>query len=373
MYRRDFLALGISSSLCWMTHQNVRGDETGEVSWLAEVQKAPTIIPSPARPLAPLLLSPSGTPITTTEAWRVERARIRQAWMDFLGPMPTQRSKVNLEILKEDRPDGCVRQLVRYLADADELVEGYLLRPSKVTGATPAIVALHQTSQANIDEIAGVSSGEPQNLGLQLCRAGFIVFCPRCYLWQTPPKYQIDVTSTVARFRQRYPDTLGMHKMLFDAQRGIDVLESLSEVDQNRIGAVGHSLGAKEAFYLAAFDERIKAAVASEGGIGFTSTNWKDPWYLGSGIQAPEFPLNHHQLIALIAPRAFLVVGGEKGPGAADGDRSWPYIAAAQKVYELYGKPQRLGLLNHGQGHSMPPDVRQKMTEWLATYLKGKI
>ena len=53
--------------------------------------------------------------------------------------------------------------------------------------------------------------------------------------------------------------------MLYDAMRAVDVLESLPQVDRNRIGAVGHSLGAKETLYLAAFDERVKVAVASEG------------------------------------------------------------------------------------------------------------
>ena len=57
-----------------------------------------------------------------------------------------------------------------------------------------------------------------------------------------------------------------MAKMLYDAMRAVDVLESLPYVDKQRLASVGHSLGAKETLYLAAFDERIKAAVASEGG-----------------------------------------------------------------------------------------------------------
>jgi hypothetical protein len=36
----------------------------------------------------------------------------------------------------------------------------------------------------------------------------------------------------------------------------------------DRVFAIGHSLGAKEVLYLAGFDERIRAAVSSEGGIG---------------------------------------------------------------------------------------------------------
>ena len=157
--------------------------------------------------------------------------------------------------------------------------------------------------------------------------------------------------------------------MLYDAMRGVDVLAGLADVDPARIGAVGHSLGAKEALYLAAFDDRIKSAVASEGGIGFRSTNWNAPWYLGKEIHKPGFPLNHHQLLALTAPRPFLILAGEKGRGAADGDRTWPFVEAALPVYELFGSPARLGLLNHRQGHTIPTKVFRRLAEWLRVTL----
>lgn len=374
MDRRGFLAwsAGVSAMLMCPGSSGAGQRSDGlrrDVSWLVDVQRPPQAVPVPERPLAPLLIDDQSRPITTVPQWEVALRKIREAWLKFLGPMPAERPALKLEVLQEDRPAGCVRQLVRYQAEADEFVEGYLLLPDPLgTARRSAIVALHQTANSSIDEIAGVTGPEAQHLGLQLCRAGHVVFCPRCYLWQTPPKYQIDVKGTVAAFHKRHPETLGMHKMLFDAQRGVDVLASLPNVDAQRIGAAGHSLGAKEALYLAAFDERIKAAVASEGGIGFSSTNWHDPWYLGAGIKAAEFGLNHHQLLALIAPRPFLVLGGEMGAGAADGDRSWPYLAAALSVYRLYGEPARLGLLNHRQGHSIPDEVRHKMLEWLQTY-----
>jgi hypothetical protein len=56
-----------------------------------------------------------------------------------------------------------------------------------------------------------------------------------------------------------------------------------------------------------------------------------------------------HQLLALIAPRPFLVLAGESGPGAADGDRSWPFLEAARPVYELYDRPARLGMRTRGE------------------------
>lgn len=372
MQRREFLALGagLTSSLVLGTAQ---ADEAPQdVSWLAEVTRPPQNIPQPDRPLEPLLVNGNGQPITTWRDWEMERQKVRQRWLDFLGPMPKERPDVKLEILEQPNPNesGTKTQLVRYQTEAGESVEGYLLRPeSKDVKQRPAIVALHSTSPRSIDDISSNSSGGSDGgLAHLLCLEGYVVFCPRCYLWQTPPDYKLDVKTTVDRFHQRHPKTLGMHKMLFDAQRAVDVLVSLPEVDPKRIGAVGHSLGAKEVLYLAAFDERVRTGVFSEGGIAFGSTNWHDPWYLGPGIKAPDFKLNHHQLLSLIAPRPFLVLAGESGPGAADGDRSWPHLAAAHDVYRLGDHKIRLGMLNHRQGHQLSWPVQKKMLEWLRIY-----
>ena len=360
--------LPIGLALC------VKAASAADVSWLAEVSTPPKSYPTkPAGTLQPLLFDATGKPIRTLAGWKQRRRELRAAWMKFLGPMPAKRPLVKLTVLRTDKLKGLTRQLVQYESEPGLKVEGYLLRPTrdprdfrKSLGSgrkLPALVALHATTRDTIDQIAGVKGNPSRQLGLQLARRGFVVFCPRCFLWQSVTNYK----DAVANFKKRHPKTLGMHKMLYDVMRGVDVLESLPYVDSARIGAVGHSLGAKETLYLAAFDERIKAAVASEGGIGFTFTNWDAPWYLGPAIRDPKFPRNHHELLALIAPRPFLILAGEKGPGAADGDRTWPYLVAAQSVYRLY--VPRLGMYNHRAGHDIPPKAFSRMAEWLETYL----
>jgi hypothetical protein len=176
----------------------------------------------------------------------------------------------------------------------------------------------------------------------------------------------IDTKTTVGELSKRHPGAKGMAKMLYDAQRALDVLAAQPFVDDQRLGAVGYSLGGKEVLYLAAFDERIKAAVSSEGGIGTRFSNWHDPWYLTDAIQRSEFTREHHELLALVAPRAFLLIGGD----SADGGRSWPFIEAVLPIYDLYGKPGRVGLLNHKQGHSIPPIAVERTAEWFEAYLK---
>ena len=135
-------------------------------------------------------------------------------------------------------------------------------------------------------------------------------------------------------------------------------------MDSLRLGAVGHSLGTKEVLYLAALDERVRAAVSSEGGIGTKFSNWDAAWYLGDDIRRANFGHEHHELLALVAPRPFLLVGG----GQADGPRSWPFVEAALPVYKLYGGRSRIGLYDHGKGHNVLPEAAEHIYQWFDTY-----
>jgi hypothetical protein len=225
------------------------------------------------------------------------------------------------------------------------------------------VVVLHSTVDHTIRQPAGLEGPADKHIALHLARRGYVAFCPRCFLWQySEPKR---LATAVDWLHRRHPGVTGMAKMLFDARRAVDLLASQPDVSPGRLGAIGHSLGAKEALYLAAFDPRVRAVVSSEGGIGLTYSNWDAPWYLGDPIKRPGFPLDHGQLFALAAPRAFLLIGGD----SADGAVSWPYIEAALPVWSLLGSPAAIGLLNHHQGHAFPALAQQCSDQWLDWYL----
>lgn len=334
-----------------------------DVPWLADVQRPPQV--PIENTLGPLWDSSQEL---TRQAWELRRMELLQAWEKWLGPMPTRPASTPWTVLRTDELPDVTRLLVEYEGEPGWKVQAYILRPSAtVTERKRAgVVVLHSTTAQTIDLVAGLTNAREEQTGLQLAQRGFVVVCPRCFLWQDAP----DLMSATERHRERHPQTLGMKKMLYDAQRAVDLLAAQPDVDPQRIGACGHSLGAKEAFYLAAFDERVKAAVASDGGIPFSSTNWHAPWYLGSEVRQPGQPRNHHELVALIAPRAFLVLAAQVGPGAADGDHTWPYLAAAFPVYRLYGATAPLGLLNHREGHRLSQQSYEKLAEWLEIYLR---
>jgi dienelactone hydrolase len=183
----------------------------------------------------------------------------------------------------------------------------------------PAFIAFHQTTDNHAKEPAGLGAGSPPNMtyGVQLAELGYVVLCPRNFLYLGSPsdskERKVQWEKKVQEVRTCYPQWKGIIRMIYDAMRAVDVLQSLAFVDPSSIGCIGHSLGAKEVLYAAAFDDRYKVAVFSEGGIGFAepNTNWNAEWYLGCTLE--QIDMDHHELLALIAPRPFLLLAGGTG------------------------------------------------------------
>lgn len=310
-----------------------------------------------------LLVDSNGNQIKALDEWSKQREIIRARWLNFLGIIPLNPDPPKLKVIEEDRPEDLIRQFVSYEGEPGVTVQGYLIKPREISKPLPGIVAMHSTSDTQMRYISGVEKGKIVDFGYQLAKRGFVVFCPHCFLWQDNEGR--DWEQQARHFQKTHPGLKSMAKMLFDAQRAVDVLDNLDEVDSNRIGAMGHSLGAKEALYLAAFDERVKVTVSNEGGVGIDFSNWNASWYLGKGIH--DFGHQHHELLALIAPRPFLLIGGD----SADGKQSEPYIDAVKPVYSLYGKDKKknIKLMNHGQGHSAIKVAQNWTYNWLIDHL----
>ncbi|MBI5394031.1 MAG: dienelactone hydrolase family protein [Verrucomicrobia bacterium] len=262
----------------------------------------------------------------------------------------------------EDFP-GYTRRKVSYTIEAGVREDAALFVPKPAPTKSPAVVVFHQTVKTHYGQAAGYDASAPDlMMGPQLAARGYIVVCPRCFIFDDGADYK----GNVAKMQARHPGWSGITRMTWDGIRAVDFLESLPGVDRARIGVIGHSLGAKESLYAAAFDERVRASVSCEGGVGLALSNWQDVWYLGSKIKEPGFARDHHELLALAAPRGFLLIGGVK----ADGDPSLPYLDAARPVFEVLGAERNLRFFNHGQGHNYPSDARKLAEAFLDEHLQ---
>jgi dienelactone hydrolase len=167
-----------------------------------------------------------------------------------------------------------------------------------------------------------------------------------------------------------------MAKMVHDVRREAEYLRSLPDVDGKRIGFMGFSLSAKTAVYVGAFAPEIAATVAIDPHIAVNGgTNYFEPWYLdwlrpyddiptkehtvlsmlNTDPSRPGFEHDHHELLALAAPRPFLLIGGrgdvESTGGDSDDRQSWGYFNRAKEVYALLGVPDKIEFALTNDGH----------------------
>ena len=193
---------------------------------------------------------------------------------------------------------------------------------------------------------------------------------------------------------ERFGHWLPISKMVHDAQREAEYLRSLKQVDAKRLGYIGFSLSGKSAVYVAAFAPEFKAVVALDPHIAVNGgTNWYAPWYLdwlrpfpdiptpqhtvlsllNPDPRRPGFEHDHHELMALAAPRPFLLIGNsqtESSGGDSDDLQSWGYYNRAREVYQLLGIPERISFVSTNDGHhatgpSIDPAWRAFFERWL--------
>ncbi len=298
----------------------------------------------------------------TKEHWASARQELHDAWQKRLGTPPAKPDKLDVKIDSEEKLDGYTRKLLSFQAAEGDRLHGYLLVPDglKPGEKRPAVVVFHQTSGDMHREPVGLSKNQSLAIGVHLVKRGYVVFCPQCFILKDGW-----VNAQVKTIAKNWPGWTGMGKMTFDASRCVDFLETLVFVDKDRIGCIGHSLGAKEVLFALAFEPRYKVGVFSEGGIGLRMSNWTDAWYLTDKMKAHIPALENHQVLALAAPRPFLLLAGD----SADGNRSWTFIKAALPVYEVLGAADRVGMINHHAKHTFPREARRQAYRWLDHWL----
>lgn len=160
--------------------------------------------------------------------------------------------------------------------------------------------------------------------------------------------------------------------MLWDDIRTLDYLASRPEVDRNRIGCVGLSVGGYRSFMLAALDPRIKAAVDVCWMAAFASQIKQHVIHtMGVTFVIPGMYryFDLPDLAALIAPRALMVHMGSR-------DRLFPLSgtqAAFAKIHECY---QKVGSSNlqvctlFDAPHEFNDKMQPLSWEWLKRWLE---
>jgi len=352
-------------------------------------------------PLLPLLVRPDGTKITTADQWNKQRRpELLKQWLGILGkvaPSPEDAKwfgdvRQAITVSTSER-EGYTRIDLDIPLETDFFQRHLLLLPKgQGDGPFPAVIAWTSSTP---------DYREPEQWwGAHLASRGYVVLTS----WSFIRNYRQGSRGRQAAelVYQRFGHWLGMGKMVHDVSREIEYLRTLKQVDANRIGFMGFSLSAKAAVYVAAFNPAVKVTVSVDPHIALNGgTNWYAPWYLDwqrrfNDIHTPDYPVpelrgtvqsllnpdvnrpgfehDHHELLALAAPRPFLLIGGsqsEDDGGDSDDLQSWGYVNRAKEVYTLLGVPERLQYCATTQGHhATGPQGDPAWKAFLAYYLK---
>jgi dienelactone hydrolase len=172
----------------------------------------------------------------------------------------------------------------------------------------------------------------------------------------------------------------GSMKAIWNNMRAVDYLQSLPEVDGERIGVIGHSLGGHNAMFTAAFDERLKVIVSSCGFCSFATykggnlKGWTSDRYMPRiaseyGNDPKKMPFEFADVVTSFAPRAFLAVAPLKDDNF-DVNGVKDVMAAAGPAYKALGKAENLKALYPDAAHDFPEEGRKAAYEFMDKHLR---
>lgn len=176
---------------------------------------------------------------------------------------------------------------------------------------------------------------------------------------------------------------------------GLQILgEKVTKIDTSHIGVTGCSYAGKMALFCGAFDERVALTIAQEPGGGGAAA-WRVShameeevedldrtdynWFMPSlkeqfhDDNVYRLPYDHHELCAMVFPRALLVLGNPDYKWLAD-ESARKSMEAASKVWEYFGVADRVGIdivANHG--HCQLPESQFDIVgSFIDRFLLGK-
>ena len=167
--------------------------------------------------------------------------------------------------------------------------------------------------------------------------------------------------------------TSGVSTFYLAMSRGLDILLAHEHADPARVAVQGLSGGGWQTITISAFDTRVTLTnpVAGYSSLHTRVRNGSD---LGDSEQNPvdlETVVDYSQMTALLAPRAALLTYNFKDTCCFKADHALPpLVGAAEPIYRLYGKPERLRThVNHDPGnHNYGLDNRQQFYRMLKDF-----
>ena len=314
----------------------------------------------------------------------------------FLHVIDRPKVPLSPEVRTLSETNGTAKSHFTFATDAEQRVPGILLKPTKSTGRSPAVILLHGTGGTK-------DSDSFRPFQEAFVNAGFVAVAidgryhgERTKTGSGATEYN-DAIFRAYRTGKEHPF---YYDTVWDVMRLIDYLETRDDIDPRRIGLIGFSKGGIETYLAAAADPRITAAVPCVGvqsfRWGLDNGQWKarvatiqdafDSAAKDAGVKQvnADFVRRFYDrvvpgiydqfdgpaMLPLIAPRPLLVING-------DSDANTPMAGvrlsadAARLAYHAAQADAKFVLrVQENTGHTLTTESREAAIEWLVRWLK---
>ncbi len=319
--------------------------------------------------LPPLLKFADGEAVTTPADWTRRRNEVLALFQsEVFGVSPSRPEGLVFRVIETNplaMAGAATLKVVEVSFPLDDQVFAFQLTvfvPNQRSGPVPVFVLLNHRGLENTDPLREKRSEFWS--AEQVILRGYAIAAINVAADVDPDNARATKTQGVrAFFRDHHPQakdfTWGtLAAWAWSGSRAVDYFLSDADLDGGRIALVGHSRSGKAALWAAAADDRFALVCvngAGEGGPAIARRDfgnkivhltqkhphWFTPRYAHYAGRENELPIDSHQLIALVAPRAY-----HGGDGArdlwADPRGSWLALFEASAAWELLGEAESL-------------------------------
>ena len=305
-------------------------------------------------------------PPASLAAWTRQNARLRAELQKAWGPFPATPAPLSARKLGELQRDGYrVQKLVfQTLPGVWMTANAYV--PNR-SGKLPAILMVHgHWRGAKQDPVVQARCIGAARLGFFVLAVDALGAGERA-VGKALGEYHGEMTAATL-----LPVGCPLSGLqVYENMRAVDYLCSRPEVDSARIGITGASGGGNQTMYSGAWDERFAAAVpvCSVG-------NYQA--YLGAACCMCEVVpgalrfTEEWGVLGLTAPRGLMVVNASRDAVQFSVAESNKSLAAAEPIFELFGKADHLKHVTFESGHDYSRPMREAMYGWMTLHLKGE-
>ncbi|MCX8064727.1 MAG: acetylxylan esterase [Candidatus Hydrogenedentes bacterium] len=286
--------------------------------------------------------------------WEEFADRLRRTISVGCGLFPErEKCPLNPHIFDRYEGDGFTVEKVYFESEPGFYVTGNLYKPS-IPGKHPGVLCPHgHWSKGRLEHSERASV--PARC-ITLARMGCVVFSYDMVGYNDSQQLPHNWGSNKLKLWGLHPCSV----QLWNSIRALDFLQTLPEVDPEKIACTGASGGGTQTFLLCAVDSRVKVSAP----VNMISCSMQ------GGCICENAPLirifaSNMEIGSLMAPRPMILI-------SATGDWTWatPRVEfpAIRSVYELYSEEKNIETVQFQAEHNYNKDSREAMYRFFGKY-----